>query len=63
MLTTAEAAAILGISRQRILALIHLGTLKAEKFGRDWQIDEESVTAYQHTARKAGRPKQKTESV
>jgi excisionase family DNA binding protein len=55
MLTTAEAAAILQVSRRRVNELIKLGTLHAEKRGRDWQIDEASVDAYRHSARKPGR--------
>lgn len=55
MLTTSEAAKLLGVSRPRILTLIHLGTLKAEKPGRDWQIDPVSVEQYKNSPRKAGR--------
>lgn len=57
MLTTTEAAALLGVTRRRVQELIRLGTLKAEKFGRDWQVDQASVEAYQASERKAGRPK------
>jgi excisionase family DNA binding protein len=60
MLTTAEAAALLSVSRPRVLALIHLGTIKAEKHGRDWQVDPASVEAYKNSPRKPGaRPKNK----
>ncbi len=55
MLTTAEAAADLQVSRRRVLELIKLGTLHAEKFGRDWQVDQASVEAYKNSPRKAGR--------
>ena len=55
MLTTAEAAAILQVSRRRVSELIRLGTLTATKFGRDWQVDQESVEAYKKSPRKAGR--------
>jgi excisionase family DNA binding protein len=60
MLTTTEAAALLGVSRPRVLALIHLGTLQAKKHGRDWQVDAASVEAYKNSPRKAGR-RSKTE--
>jgi excisionase family DNA binding protein len=38
MITTAQAAVILNISRSRILKLIAAGRLPAQKFGRDWLI-------------------------
>lgn len=55
MMTTAEAAAILQVSRRRVNELITLGTLQAEKFGRDWQINPASVEAYKNSPRKPGR--------
>ncbi len=55
MLTTAEAASLLQVSRRRVQELISLGTLKAEKFGRDWQIDAASVEDYRRSPRKPGR--------
>lgn len=57
MLTTTDAAKLLGVSRARVITLIHLGTLVATKPGRDWQIDEASVEAYRLGPRKAGRKK------
>ena len=63
MLTTAEAASLLRVSRRRVQELIRLGTLKATKFGRDWQIDAESVEAYRQSARKPGRKKTAKEVV
>ena len=42
-LTVTQAAALLGVTPQRVRALIKAGILQAEKFGRDWQIDGESV--------------------
>lgn len=57
-LTTAEAAAILKVSRRRINELIRLGTLQATKPGRDWEIEPASVEAYKDSPRKAG-PKRK----
>lgn len=42
-ITVTQAAALLGITPQRVRALIKAGMLEAEKFGRDWQIDGESV--------------------
>lgn len=42
-LTTTEAAALLGVTPQRVRHMIQSGILEAEKWGRDWQIDGESV--------------------
>lgn len=43
MLTTHEAAALLGVSVRRVQALIAAGKLVAERRGRDWFIDRDSV--------------------
>lgn len=59
MLTTSEAAKLLGVSRPRVITLIHLGTLVATKPGRDWQIDPASVEAYKNSPRTAGRKRRK----
>jgi excisionase family DNA binding protein len=45
-LTTREAGERLGVGIQRVLDLIHAGRLKAEKFGRDWAVDAESVASF-----------------
>ena len=42
-ITVTAAAALLGVTPQRVRALIKAGMLEAEKWGRDWQIDAESV--------------------
>ena len=42
-LTLTAAAALLGVTPQRVRHMIKAGILQAEKFGRDWQIDAESV--------------------
>lgn len=44
----------LGISQQRVQALIKSGKLPAEKVGRDWLIDEDDLKKV--SERKAGRP-------
>lgn len=54
-MTTQEAAEALGVTRQRVLALIQEGRLKATKHGRDWWISEGAVEAVKE--RKPGRPK------
>jgi len=43
-ITVAQAAALLGVSNRRVVAMIGSGILEAEKFGeRVWMIDAESV--------------------
>ena len=43
-LTVAQAAAILKVSRRRVVAMIKSGILEAEKFGEKvWQVNAESV--------------------
>lgn len=61
-MTTAEAAAILQVSRRRVNELIRLGTLRAEKPGRDWEVDPASVEAYKNSPRKTG-PKRKKNAI
>jgi excisionase family DNA binding protein len=41
--TITEAAQILGVTRQRVFAMIKAGILKAEKIGNQWAIERESV--------------------
>lgn len=42
-ITVKQAAALLGVTPQRVRALIKAGFLDAEKFGRDWHVDAGSV--------------------
>ena len=42
-ITVTAAAALLGVTPQRVRALIKAGMLEAEKWGRDWQVSSESV--------------------
>lgn len=42
-MTTNEAAVALGITPQRVRALLAAGRLEGRKVGRDWQVDEASV--------------------
>lgn len=57
IITTKEAAEILGISRCRILAFIYEGRLPAKKIGRDWQINE--IDLVKIRKRRCGRPRKK----
>lgn len=54
LLTTAQAAAQLGITPNRLRVLIRKKRLPAVRFGRDWQIREADLRLV--ADRKAGRP-------
>ena len=43
MLTTAEAAVLLGVSLQHVRYLIRRGTLSARRVGRDWLLTRAAV--------------------
>jgi excisionase family DNA binding protein len=55
LLTTAEAAVKLGVTRWRVNALIKAGRLKAEKKGQIYLITERDLEAV--ADRKPGRPR------
>ena len=57
MLTTSEAAKLLGVSMRRVIALIESGDLTAERFGRQWMVDERSVERRASQEKLKGRPK------
>jgi len=54
MITTTQAARILGVSRMRVVHLIHAGRLPAKKFGERWAIREKDLELVKD--RKPGRP-------
>lgn len=54
LLTTIEAGRKLGITYQRVIALIKAGRLPANKMGRDWIIKEKDLKLV--ADRKPGRP-------
>ena len=56
MLTVHETAILLGVSNPRVYQLIRQGSLKAEKFGNAWMIDENSVRNRLSFPKSAGRP-------
>jgi len=45
-ITTSDAAKILNISIRAVQGLLQRGTIRGEKFARDWMVDEESVYEY-----------------
>ena len=55
LLTTKEAAEMLGVTVRRVQAMIIDGRLEAEKLGRDYVVKESSLESVKE--RKAGRPK------
>jgi len=54
-LTTGEAAESLGVTPQRVRALILAGRLNAQKLGRDWLIAPADLESVRH--RPPGRPR------
>ncbi len=56
MLTTNEAAEILGVSISRVRQLLLDGELKGEHHGRDWLIDERVVRKFGRIPRPRGCP-------
>ena len=65
LLSTAQAAAILGIRRRTVSALITRGILTGQKLGRDWMLTLEEVKRYQTERRprgwRPGRPRKETQ--
>lgn len=57
MLTTKDAASRLGITARAVALLIQRKVIRAEKFGRDYQIDPAEVERYERERRPAHRPK------
>ena len=55
IITTAEAARRLGVTSNRVRAMIRANRLKAFKFGREWLIDPKDLDAVKE--RKVGRPR------
>ena len=55
IITTAEAAKRLGVTQNRVRALIEAKRLKAFKYGREWLIDPKDLEAVKD--RKVGRPR------
>ena len=55
IISTAEAARRLGVTPNRVRALIQAKRLKAFKYGREWLIDPKDLDALKD--RKVGRPR------
>ena len=52
--TTQEVADRLGVSRQRVLNMIYLRQLRAEKGGRDWLITQRDLNCLIELRRQKG---------
>ena len=46
VMTTKEAAKILGLAPESVARLLRVGVLEGERFGRDWMVYRESVENY-----------------
>jgi hypothetical protein len=59
MLTTLEAAAILGVTRSRVLQHSKADRLLAMKIGRDWWLTPQAVAAFEPhpNGKRGGRPR------
>lgn len=57
-LTTAQAAILLGVSRQRVLQFVQAGRLPCQKLGRTHLFAPESLLPLIKSRRPAGRPVQ-----
>lgn len=57
MITTKEAAALLGISQRRVVSLIEAGDISAKRAGRMWLLDEASVRKRLTSPTLKGRPR------
>jgi excisionase family DNA binding protein len=53
-ITTKEAAALSGYHPKYIRRLILEGKVKAQKWGRDWQVSRSSLMSYVHEVKKLG---------
>jgi excisionase family DNA binding protein len=60
ILTTEEAAKILGVTPSRVRQFILEGRLRAQKFGRSNAIDEDDLASIESKPR--GRPKKETDA-
>ncbi|MGH9903087.1 MAG: helix-turn-helix domain-containing protein [Pyrinomonadaceae bacterium] len=56
LLTTKEAAAVLGVTDRRVRAMIGAGRLPAHHLGRDYAIEEKALAAVARLDRRPGRP-------
>jgi excisionase family DNA binding protein len=53
-ITTRQAAELTGYTQQHVRELVIAGTVKGQRFGRDWQVSRRSLLAYVKQADKLG---------
>lgn len=56
MITVNQAAAALGLHRNRVLQFVYSGRLQAKKIGRDYLIEDDELARFQNINRPQGRP-------
>ena len=56
LITAAQAAEILGLSKERVSQLCKQGRIQAVKPGRDWVMSRQTVEAFGKIERPEGRP-------
>ena len=54
MLTTSQAAVVLGIRYETVRQQIRAGRIKAVKMGRDWFIEQEELDRYRREHQQTG---------
>jgi excisionase family DNA binding protein len=57
LISTSEAALILGVTLQSVGGLLRRGTIEGKKIGRDWVVSKDSVLSYK--AEKEAKEKEK----
>lgn len=57
ILSTAEAAAILNLTEERVLQFVRAGRIEGRQLKREWVLSRASVLAFKRKPRKDGRPK------
>ena len=61
LISTSEAASILGITTQAVGGLLRRGTIEGQKIGRDWVVSKSSVLSYK--AQKKAKEKEQNREV
>ncbi len=54
-ITTEQAVALSGYTPEHVRRLIKTGEIKAQKWGREWQVSRRSVLAYLQRVQQLGR--------
>ena len=61
IISTSEAASILGITLQAVGGLLRRGTIEGQKLGRDWVVFKDSVLRYK--AQKEAKEKEQKKKI